>query len=414
MKPNHLPGKQKGISLVVTLLITVLLSLLALYGAGVLVLDTRSAANDYRYREAMVAAESGVDQGFSLLNANRTNIAAIGTAAWATCTATTPACLAIRADQSPQKPGDRTTWQFMQVTDALTTQPTSGSFTLFLLTPNSGDASGLIFNIVAIGNSEDGSSSATVKQGVYFYPLVLGNVDTPLASASNLPLNGNYCIVTNSNGGGSGVPVSIWTTTTTTVTGSGSFATAHQGDFDGTNCPNPSSDNILSKAGAPGPDIIQDPNFPPDLFAFLFGVSSTNYQLIKDEAQVVADCDGLDATSSGLIWVEGDCTANGDIIGSTSNPVMLIVEGDGDFAANTNVYGLLYMFDSDSPPDARELKTAGTNHMHGAIIAHDTNVDLDLQGTYIIEYDEDVLSNLKNSPSTRALARIPGSWSDVQ
>lgn len=412
MKPNLLPGKQKGISLVVTLMITVLLSLLALYGAGVLVLDTRSAANDYRYREAMAAAESGVDQGFSLLNANRTNIAAVGAAAWAACTATTPACLPIRADQSPQKPGDRTTWQFMQVNPALTTQPTSGGFTLFLLTPSSGDASGLIFNIVAIGASEDSSSSVTVKQGVYFYPLVLGNVDTPLASASNLPLNGNYCIVTNSNGGGSGVPVSIWTSASTSVTGSGSFATVHKGDFDGS-CPNPSSDDVLSKAGTPGPDVVQDSNFPPDLFAFLFGVNSSSYQLIKDEAQVVANCSGLNTSSSGLIWVEGDCDPAATI-GSAAAPVLLIVEGSSNFVAGDEMYGLLYMFDSDSPSDSRELRTAGTAHIHGAVIAHDSNVDIDLQGDFIIEYDEDVLKNLKNSPSARALARIPGSWSDVQ
>lgn len=115
MQAKPLPGKQQGISLIVTLLITVLMSLLALYGAGVLVLDTRSAANDYRYREALAAAESGIEQGFSLINANRANIAAIGAAAWADCTATTPACLPIRADQSPVQPGDRSTWRFMQV-----------------------------------------------------------------------------------------------------------------------------------------------------------------------------------------------------------------------------------------------------------------------------------------------------------
>lgn len=406
MKPNLLPGKQKGISLVVTLMITVLLSLLALYGAGVLVLDTRSAANDYRYREAMAAAESGVDQGFSLLNANRTNIAAVGAAAWAACTATTPACLPIRADQSPQKPGDRTTWQFMQVSPALTTQPTSGSFTLFLLTPSSGDASGLIFNIVAIGGSEDGSSSVTVKQGVYFYPLILGNVDTPLAAASNIPLSGNYSIITNSNGGGSGVPVSAWSDSA--ITPGGSFASCHKGEFTGGACP---SVDALSKSGLTGPDMVgNDPNFPSDLFQFLFGVAESNYQQIKDQATVASDCSGLSAASSGLYWVTGDCNTS-SVIGSSSNPVLLVVEGDTTMNAGDQFYGLLYMFDPDGGTPA--LKANGNAHLHGAVIAHD-GVDLQLNGGYVLEYDEDVLKNLKNSPSARALARIPGSWSDVQ
>jgi hypothetical protein len=404
MKPHSLPRKQTGISLIVTLLVTVLLSLLALYGAGVLVLDTRSAANDYRYREAKAAAESGVDQGFSLVNANRANIAAIGSA-WTTCTATTLPCLPIRSD-------DRTNWQVMTVTAALTTQPTTGSsFTLFLLTPTSGDSSGLVFNIVATGLSADGTSTATVKQGVYFYPLILGNVDTPLAAASNIPLNGNYCIVTNPNGGGSGVEVSAWSSTAFTTSVSGSFSSVQPGDFDGS-CPNPASaQNLLSTGSSIGPDLINDPNFPPDLFQFLFGVPAANYQVIKDTAQVVANCSGLNSTSSGLVWVTGDCDPSA-IIGSATSPVLLVVEGSTNFVANDEIYGLLYMFDPGS--DSRELKTAGTAHMHGAIIAHDSNVDLDLQGTFIIEYDEDVLKNLKNSPSARALARIPGSWSDVQ
>ncbi len=406
MKPNLLPGKQKGISLVVTLMITVLLSLLALYGAGVLVLDTRSAANDYRYREAMAAAESGVDQGFSLLNANRTNIAAVGAAAWAACTATTPACLPVRADQSPQRPGDRTTWQFMQVSPALTTQPTSGGFTLFLLTPSSGDASGLIFNIVAIGGSEDGSSSVTVKQGVYFYPLVLGSVETPLAAASNIPLSGNYSIITNSNGGGSGIPVSAWSDSA--ITPGGSFSSCHKGEFTGGACP---SGDALSKSGLTGPDMVgNDPNFPPDLFQFLFGVAESDYQQIKDQATVAADCSGLSAASSGLHWVTGDCNTSA-AIGSASNPVLLVVEGNTTMNAGDQLYGLLYIFDPAG--GTPKLKANGNAHLHGAVIAHD-GVDLQLNGGYVLEYDEDVLKNLKNSPSARALARIPGSWSDVQ
>src|SRR5512139_842551 len=70
------PARQRGVSLIVVLMIVVLLSLLGLYGAGVLVLDIRSAANDFRAREAMAAAEAGTEQGLSFLNANRKRILA--------------------------------------------------------------------------------------------------------------------------------------------------------------------------------------------------------------------------------------------------------------------------------------------------------------------------------------------------
>lgn len=403
-----LPVRQRGISLIVTLLIVVLLSLLGLYGAGVLVLDTRSAANDFRAREAAAAAESGTEQGLSFLKANRDRILAggldtngDGTAdtAWTTCGSTDEQCQPIRA-------ADRTNWKYLAVTGFASQPVNAGAFTVHVLTPAAGDESRLVYNVVAIGESDDGTSEATLKQGAYFYPLLLGNVATPLAAASNVDLTGNYSIITNSNGGGSGVPVSAWSDSA--FTPGGSFASCHVGDFTGGACP---SGDALSKNGVTGPDLIgNDPDFPGDLFEFLFGVPEAEYQKIKDEAKVVVDCSGLGATSSGLIWVTGDCNPPG-VVGSEDNPVLLVVEGDTTLNAGTQLYGLLYMFDPAG--GTPRLIANGAAHLHGAVFAHD-GVDLQLTGGFVLEYDSEVLDNLKSSPSGRGLARIPGAWSDVQ
>lgn len=401
MRRHSLPGKQTGISLIVTLMITVLLSLLALYGAGVLVLDTRSAANDYRYREAMAAAESGLDQGFSLLSANRANIAAVGTA-WVTCTSSSAQCQAIRS-------GDRTNWQYLTVTTGLTSQPTAGSFALHLLTPTSGDSSGLVFNIVSVGQSSDtvtaSPTTTTVKQGVYFYPMLLGNVETPLAAVSSIPLSGNYTVITNPNGGGSGVPISAWSKNA--ITPGGSFQS----------CYTTACDEKISEASTAGEDMIaNDSNFPTDLFQFLFGVPNTSYQQIKDQATIITNCaTQLTSASTGLLWVtDTACNPGGDV-GSAANPVLVVGDvgaaGRITINANEEFYGLLFLFSPGTPPTSGELKTNGSAHVHGAVMAY---ADLKLNGTFILEYDGDVLSALRNSPSTRALARIPGSWSDVQ
>jgi type II secretory pathway pseudopilin PulG len=411
-KPFH-PARQRGVSLIVTLMIVVLLSLLALYGAGVLVLDTRSAANDFRAREAMAAAESGTEQGLSLLNANRKRIMPGGLDtnndgtvdnAWATC-GSQAWCLSVRS-------GDRANWRYINVT-TLASQPTAGSkFDVYLLTPvpdadpDKVNGSLLVYNVVAIGQSADDTSTATLKQAGYFYPLLLANVNTPLAAASNVPLSGNYSIITSSNGGGKGVPVTAWSDSA--ITPGGSFASCHSGDFSGGACP-PS--DALSKNGLIGPDLIgNDPNFPPDLFEFLFGVPAADYQTIKDQAEVVADCSGLGPSSSGLIWVTGDCNPPGDV-GSAADPVLLVVQGDVTFNAGDDLYGLLFMFD---PTGGTPTVTANGNaRLHGALFAHD-NVNLSLNGGFVLEYDKDVLDNLNNSPSGRGLARIPGAWSDVQ
>ncbi len=432
-KPFH-PTRQRGVALIITLMISVLLSLLGMYGAGILVLDTRSAANDFRAREAMAAAESGTEQGLSLLNANRAHISASGlhgsddlatatVLSWTTCTSTASPCLSVRSD-------DRTNWKYLDIT-GLTRQPVAEGFKLFLLTHSSGPSSPLVcpppvvppvvctqtpmvYNIVAIGKSADGTSNATVKQGAYFYQLLRGNVGAPIA-ASNVDFSGNFSIITDSNGGGTGVPVSAWSgspfpTTTSGNLPGGSFASCHKGDFElngGTACP--SSAVALSKSGAPpGPDlVVNNPGYPTDLFQFLFGVPAADFQMIKDQAEVVTGCGGLSDLSSGLIWVTGNCNPTGNI-GTTVNPVILVVQGDTSINAGSHLYGLLYMFKTGGTS-----KLIGNAHLHGAVFAH-SGVSLELNGGFVLEFDKGVLDNLKNNPSARGLARIPGAWSDVQ
>jgi type II secretory pathway pseudopilin PulG len=410
------PSRQRGVSLIVTLMIVVLLSLLGLYGAGVLVLDTRSAANDYRAREAMAAAESGTEQGLNLVSVNHKRVTAdgldlnddgaVGTGepAWATC-GTEDWCKAIRS-------GDRANWQYMTVT-ALASQPTAGDFTVHLLTPvpdadpDKVNGSLLVYNVVAIGRSADTTSTATLKQGGYFYPTLLASVNTPLAADGNVSLSGNYSIITNSDrsNDGSNVPVTAWSNGT--FAPAGSFTSCHVGDFDGSAC---QPADALSKAGVVGEDLVTDPNFPPDLFDFLFGVPEADYLAIKEQAEVVADCSGIGPSSSGLIWVTGDCNPPGNV-GTAEDPVLLVVQGDTTLNAGSQFYGVLFLFDPAG--GASSLIANGNAHLHGAVFAQD-GLNLNLSGGFVLEYDREVLENLESSPSARALTRIPGAWSDVQ
>ena len=409
-------NRQRGVSLIVTLLISVLLSLLALYGAGILVQDTRSAANDFRAREAMTAAESGVEQGYSLMIANRNFIKTIGLdlnadgattgtneSGWTVCTANDAPCKTIRS-------GDRTNWRYLTITAGLVNAPTAGSFTLFLLTPKVGDSSGLVYNIVAIGKSADTTSTSVVKQGVYFYPLIFGDIGAPMAAAGNIPLGGNFSIVTNANGGGSGQALSAWTKET--ISSSGSTDRCYVGELlSGGNCPS-SSDLDKSGPGVCDDDLCQDANFPDDLFKYLFGVPRADYQKIKNKATVLANCSSLTSASSGLIWVTGNCNPPGNV-GTTDNPVFLVAEGDVTLNSGDQIYGFLFLFKEPLPGAAPKLTANGNATIHGAIFASD-NIDLQLTGGFVLKYDATVLGNLKKGTSGRGLGRIPGAWSDVQ
>jgi hypothetical protein len=201
--------------------------------------------------------------------------------------------------------------------------------------------------------------------------------------------------------------VSAWSNGT--ITPSGSFATCHVGDFsDSLNgCPITSA---LSKQGQVGEDLVTDPAFPTDLFEFLFGVPAAEYQKIKDDAEVVADCNGLGPTSKGLIWVTGNCNLPSTDVGSEENPVLLVVEGGVTANGSDDFYGLIYLFSLAS--GSASVAFNGDFHIHGALFVHNT-MTLNLTGNFVLEYDREVLDNLDSGPSGRALARIPGAWSDV-
>lgn len=453
--------RQQGVSLVVTLILVVLLSLLALYGAGVLVQDTRSAANDYRAREALASAESGIDQGFGLLNANRAKIKSTGFdvnangtidagEGWTTCTATDAVC-------QPIESGDRTNWQYLTLSSTLIKRPWKdddadgvkdaaetylGDVNVYLVTPSSGDDARLVYNIVAVGKSGDASGTVTAKQGAYFYPLVVGTPKSPLMAYGTIANTGNYNVVTNPDGGGSGVEVTAWSHTTVSISGSaatcqlgnatvgGAVGTgflstdntySYQTDSDGNTltmcdaCTCPTSDSI-SKGGVEGTDIVMNDttNFPTDVFQYLFGVPYTDYQQVKAKATVVSDCTGLNTASAGLIWVTGGACNISASVGSYDTPVMLVVEDQNtQINANGYFFGVIFAFDTTpASPTTLDVQMNGTFTLYGAVMTN-SNIDLGA-GTYKMRFDKNVLANLANNPNNRTLSRIPGSWSDVQ
>jgi len=432
---------QQGASLVVTLILVVMLSLLALYGAGVLVLDTRSAANDYRAREAMAAAEVGLEQGYSLLSANRGAFRALGLdlngdgdvadaneVGWNnTCTSssTSDPCVAIAS-------ADRGNWKYLTINSALTTAPDLGSYSVWLMTPKTGDDSRLVYTIVAKGLSEDGSSNALVKQGAFFYPLVVSAVDSPMMSYGDIGGTGTFDVVANPNGGGSGVPVTAWSKNNLTLGGSGK--TCNLGEFlsskptsfhtivtdsNGnslTKCPSCScpSSGALSSAGSNGPDVVApDDSFPDDVFKFLFGVDYEDYDQVKSNAIQASGCGGLNTSSSGLIWVTGACSISTSV-GSFDAPVLIVVQdGAVSITCGGEIFGMLFVFSSSGySATATNVHLAGGTTFYGAIM---TNTKIDLgNGTYKMRFDKNALENIQRNPSGRALSRVPGSWTDVR
>lgn len=235
------------------------------------------------------------------------------------------------------------------------------------------------------------------------------------------------------------MPLSVWSGGDTTQTGS--MQTCHVQEFldsqsdpsrhvimtdsDGDQidycqsctCPNNPAD-LLSTPSREGIDILDrdgggganpdTTNFPPDVFQYVFGVPEAQFQSVKDMAEILGNCDSLNASSSGLYWITGECRIQ-TVVGSLEAPLILVIE-NGAFRMNANgaFFGVLFAFENGGTVT---VDINGGPTLYGSLISN-RNVNLG-NGTYTARYSTEVLDNLANgSNAPAAITQIPGSWTD--
>ncbi len=439
--------QQRGIAALGTslalLVVTILITLAA---AQVSSNDQRGAANEVRAQESGAVGDSGLGRGLSYLRQNVGQIRSTaaggwmnaGNVKWAPCSSssTTAPC-----GNGTSNVFDNSWTAYSNVPNLKTSTETPGTFfTHFVAratTPGAATPSGGVFNVVSEGRSSDGLGKSLIRQSAVFQPVLAHRPDAPLIAAGTIGLSGTISIVANPNGGGTGVPLSAWSSTNITETGS--MQTCHvweylstgtptgtQTDSDGDmvtlcpacSCPN-SVDQTLSRKDVEGIDVLDvdgnvganpdSPYFPPDLFEYTFGVSEASWRTVESQAQVITDCSTLNASSAGLIWVNGDCSIpSNSIVGSLEAPVILVV-ANGSFQMNANgqFFGVLFAFAHDG--GAIDVKLNGGPTLYGSMISN-RNIDTG-NGNYTARYDKGVLDNLGNAlgPASR-IAPIAGSW----
>lgn len=302
--------------------------------------------------------------------------------------------------------------------ETITTNTTAtevASHTFYIATP-SADPGSVLF-LLANGTSADATATTTVTQGVYFnsqlFPGPPGG-PPPLMGAGNIPLNGNFTVVANPNGGGTGVPVSLWSKSVVSAP-QGSSITCQLGEYQSGSC----SSDYLSKKDVKGVDIVDGDttNFPPDMFQYVFGIPGSSYDLVKNNSNVIqrADCTGLDANSTGVYWITGDCTIPSNATyGQPGKPLALIVESaDFRMNANSTFYGLVFAFDPAG--NAGSMTMNGGATFHGSLLSNDTvSMGININGTFNLLWNKEVMDALTNEDNSflKLMARIPGSWSD--
>ena len=263
-----------------------------------------------------------------------------------------------------------------------------------------------------------------------------GGPGAPLVSRTTLPEGSSTDIVPNPNGGGEGVPTSVWIDAdAATVDGIAGNAWAtcerhewYEVDFMPADfrCPTPSrictcSGKRQLSHGEPGKDqhldidVVLDPDFPPDLFKYVFGVTgdAAGVDYVKGLADFIipgdtyADCSELDEDAYGLIWVADECDIGSNaLIGSYDAPVLLVVAGGPSrFNGGVEIFGLIFITDvADATTDFSGI---GNLTIYGSIMA-----DADLSkfgGNLKLVYHEDVLEDVLQKGG---FGPVAGAWSD--
>jgi hypothetical protein len=418
--PIKTQAQQGMATLIVVIVVLIITTLMVFFATKVGLLDQRMAGNEVRYKEAFAAAEAGLDMAVQRFeNQFATNFSGAGS--WATVITNSAIATGTESDG----------------TTAETGEPSFG-----VTLTNVGTLVGgvNVYRISSTGLSADGTGTATVSREVTMKSILGGSApDVPIIVNGSVGAGGDFNIVANPNGGGNGVPVSIWTGGSSPagdVSMTGSSATCNIQYFDGTNpqCSNPSGNTELISDGdgstltaqnSAFPDVLpNDPNFPDDLFQFLFGVARAKWQTVYDmansEHQVVADCSGLNATSGQkfrLWWITGDCEiAAGQIIGSSADPVILVIN-DSELemkGGNNRIYGLAFLFNNPSNVATPSADFGGSPAIYGSLIS---DIGAAMNGSYSVVYDPTVMRSLTpggavDDSGNYSIAFIPGSWRD--
>jgi Tfp pilus assembly protein PilX len=132
-------------------------------------------------------------------------------------------------------------------------------------------------------------------------------------------------------------------------------------------------------------------------------------------ATVLADCSSLNASSTGLYYVTGNCNITGQV-GSNGAPAIIVVFGSGDLGPSSVLYGMLFVHrdnikaatDAACPSGCAFSMNGGT--VFGSVVIEG---NIKMAGNPVIIYDDVGSSSDPNTfPSNAKFARVPGSWLD--
>ncbi|MGH8462449.1 MAG: PilX N-terminal domain-containing pilus assembly protein [Stenotrophobium sp.] len=173
------------------------------------------------------------------------------------------------------------------------------------------------------------------------------------------------------------------------------------------------------------------PVYPSDLLNYIFGYpelpaapapsspTAASVATLQALGSVVTDCSSLDANSSGLYWVSGNCTLSGTIGSagsSTANPTPVVIVtagGNVTFAAGSTVNGVVYMYGggTQTVTGASPSVCASTGSCATLLGALLVDGNLNMSNSLNVVYN---LSNIRAAGFLAgSYAPLAGGWNDA-
>jgi len=380
-----LTNQSGAATLFVTLMMLFSLTMIAVFTARTNVTEIQVTANEYRTKQALEAAQAGLEQGqVEIMELQTTNVN--GLLQLHQLDGNNNAALGFMDLNASAN--------FFRVNGTPSALNNNASYTL---TYENVDRDGGLFDpardnylirVTAVGVSDDGSARRQIQQLMLLVPWLANAPDAALTAKELVDIGGNVA-VTNM-------------ITNLAVRAGGTYSSSGSASTETSNGSNQAGDVIQNDAALAG--------MTPDEFFFsFFGQTKSD---IKSQATQVA-CDNcnsdLDGLTGQMIWVNPATPGStpqvnsNTVIGSATQPVVLIIEGGTNgFKLNgtADIYGIVYVIgDWDN-------SGGGNANITGAAVSEG---EFHSTGTPNPTYDETVLSRL-NALGT--FARIPGSWKD--
>jgi Tfp pilus assembly protein PilX len=358
--------KQRGITvLVLTVMLLLAATLIALFAANYSLMQSRTTSNQYRSQQAFEAAEAGLEFGISYLIQNNAAITGSPSGGYIPAYTSASTTNVVLANNS---------------TFSITyTNPIQNNYSLIQIT--------------STGISDDGTSTHVVTQQVQYGSYLLNPSSYTLVTKGTLSLSGNTT-VTNTQ-------TNNTLEAGSTVAGSGSFKTV-------------TGSGTSSTSGNFGADITQNVTSLAntangDLFSEYFGMTEAQYQ--TKAAHSYSNLSNYSTTLNGItgttIWINqtsGNANFSGNsTIGTQANPVLIVINGNLNISGNFTLYGFLFVIGASSAT----TNLSGNITITGGIASTD---NVSASGNLNLTYDSSVLNSVQTA--TSYYAKVPGSWKD--